>query len=86
MKFKQLNTEFEYFYPKMTNFWTHIASTYSLYIYLIYEQPLCKILYQYINKYEYYKYFPISCDFFTEFWLFYPKNSEFWNYSVWHYV
>ena len=48
----------------MTNFWTHSAWTHSLYLYLIYEQPLCKILYQYINKYGYYKYFPISRDFF----------------------
>ena len=34
-----------------------------MYIYLVYELPLCKILYQYINKYGYYKYFPISRDF-----------------------
>ena len=51
------------FYPKMTHFWTHSASNHSLYLYLIYELPLCKILYQYINKYGYYKDFPISRDF-----------------------
>ena len=60
MKLKQLSKEFEYF-------WTHSVSNHSLYLYLIYEIPMCKILYQYINKYGLYKYFPISCDFFTEF-------------------
>ena len=34
----------------MANFWTHAASNHSLYLYyVIYELPLCKILYQYIN-------------------------------------
>ena len=32
-------------------------------LYLRYELPMCKMLYQYINKYGYYKYFPISRDF-----------------------
>ena len=44
--------------------WTHSVSNHSLYLYLIYELLLCKILDQYITKYGYYKYFPISCDFF----------------------
>ena len=38
---------------------------------------MCKILYQYINKYVYYKYFPISRDFSIEFLLFYPKIANF---------
>ena len=38
---------------------------------------MCKILYQYINKYRYYKYFPISIDFCTEFLLFSPQKSNF---------
>ena len=49
----------------MTNFFTNSAWNHSLYLYLIYELPLCKILYQYINKYGYYEYFPISRDFFN---------------------
>ena len=52
----------------MSNFWTHLPWNHSLYLYLVYELQLCKILNQYINKYGYYNYFPISCDFFfTEF-------------------
>ena len=47
----------------MTNFWTNIVSNHSLYLYLIYELPLCKILYQYINKCGKYRNFPISDDF-----------------------
>ena len=63
MKIKQLSTEFEYFIPKWQILWTHSASNHSLYLYLIYGLPLCKILYQYIDKCGYYKYFPISRDF-----------------------
>ena len=48
----------------------------------MYELPLCTILYQYINKYGYYEYFPISRDFHAEFWLFYPKNSHFWPFQI----
>ena len=36
-----------------------------------------KILYQYINKYWYYKYFPISLDFYTIFYYFSPIKSNF---------
>ena len=62
----------------MTNSWTHSASNQSLYFYLIYDLPLCKILYQYINKYRYYKYFPISHDFFLQnFDYFTPKIASF---------
>ena len=38
---------------------------------------LCKILFQYINKYGYYKYFPISLEFCTKFLLFSPPKSNF---------
>ena len=61
MKFKHLSTEFEYFTPKWLIFW--LTQLRSIAYILIYEQPLGKILYQYINKYGYYKYFPISRDF-----------------------
>ena len=63
MKFKHVSTEFEYFTPKWLIFLTHSTQKHSLYLYLIYELPLGKILYQYINKYGYYRYFPISRDF-----------------------
>ena len=61
----------------MANFWTFSAWYHRVYLYLGYELLLCKILYQYINKYGYYKYFPISLDFCTEFLLFFPKKSNF---------
>ena len=61
----------------MANFWTSSAWYHRVYLYLGYELLLCKILYQYINKYGYYKYFPISLDFCTEFLLFSPKKSNF---------
>ena len=48
----------------MTHLWTHSAWNHSLYLYLEYELPLCKIFCQYIKKCGYYKYFPISHDFF----------------------
>ena len=35
----------------------------------------CKIVYQYINKYGYYKYFQISLNFYTEFTIFPPENQ-----------
>ena len=38
---------------------------------------MCKILYQYINKYRYYKYFPISRDFSQNFDYFTPKIAIF---------
>ena len=49
----------------MANFFTHSAENNSLHLYLIYGQPPCKILGQYIKKCGHYKYFPISRDFFT---------------------
>ena len=59
MKLKQLSTEFKYFTPKWQIF-GFIQLRIIAYIFiLIYELPLCKILYQYINKYGYYKYIPI---------------------------
>ena len=61
----------------MANFLTSSAWYHRVYLYLGYELLLCKILYQYINKYGYYKYFPISLDFCTEFLLFPPKKSNF---------
>ena len=61
----------------MANFWTSSAWYHRLYLYLGYELLLCKIIYQYINKYGYYKYFPISLDFCTEFFYFPPKNQNF---------
>ena len=39
------------------------ALHHSWYLYTGYELPLCKILYQCINKYEYYQDFLISRDF-----------------------
>ena len=50
----------------MANFWTSPACYHRLYLYLGYELLLCNIFYQYVNKYGYYKYFPISLDFCTE--------------------
>ena len=61
----------------MANFWTSSAWYHRLYLYLGYELLLVKIIYQYINKYGYYKYFPISLDFCTGFLLFSPKNQNF---------
>ena len=61
----------------MATFWTSSAWYHRFYLYLGYEPLLCKILYQYINKYGYYKYFPISLDYCTEFLLFSPKKSNF---------
>ena len=65
----------------MANFFTSSAWYHRVYLYLGYEQLLCKILYQYINKYGYYKYFPISIDFCTEF-LLSPPQIKFWTYSA----
>ena len=61
----------------MAYFWTSSAGYHRLYLYLGYELLLCKILYQYINKYGYYKYFPFSRDFCTRFYYFPPKKSNF---------
>ena len=61
----------------MANFWTSSAWYHRVYLYLGYELLLCKIWYQYINKYGYYKYFQISRDFCTEILLFSPKKSNF---------
>ena len=36
----------------MTNVWIHSAWNHSLYLYLIFKLQLCKILYQYINRYS----------------------------------
>ena len=66
----------------MTHFWIHSAWNHSLYLYLIYELQLCKILCQYINKCGYYKYFPIYRDFSHIFYHFTPQNGKFWNYSA----
>ena len=66
----------------MANFWTSSAWYDRFYLYLGYELLLCKMLYQYINKYGYYKYFPISLDFCTEFLLFYPPKIKFWTYPA----
>ena len=60
----------------MANFWTSSAWYHILYLYLGYELLLCKIIYQYINKYGYYKYFPISLDYCTEFLLFFPPKNQ----------
>ena len=57
----------------MANFWSSSAWYHRLYLYLGYELLLCKIFY----KYGYYKYFPISLDFFTECLLFSPQKSNF---------
>ena len=61
----------------MAYFWTPSAWYHRLYLYLGYELLLCKILYQYINKYGYYKYFPFSRDFCTGFLRFPPQKSNF---------
>ena len=37
----------------------------------------CKILYQYINKFGYYKYFPISRDFKHRIFTILPKIANF---------
>ena len=59
--------------PQNSKFWKWSAWHHSWYLYLGYELPLCKILYQCINKYEYYQDFPISRDFWTKFYCFTPK-------------
>ena len=61
----------------MANFLSSSAWYHRVYLYLGYELLLCKILYQYMNKYGYYKYFPISLDFCKEFLLFSPQKSNF---------
>ena len=62
----------------MTHLWTHSAWNHSLYLYLIYELELCKILCKYINECGYYKYFPISRDFFSHIlYHFTPKLASF---------
>ena len=69
MKLKHFSTEFEYFTPKRLIFGLiqlGIIQRCGLYLYLWYELPLCKILYQYVNKYWYFKYFPISRDFYAQ--------------------
>ena len=60
----------------MANFWTSSAWYNRLYLYLGYELLLCKIIYQYMHKYGYYKYFPISLDFSQNFYYFPPKNQN----------
>ena len=60
----------------MANFWTSSAWYHRSYLYLGYELLLCKIIYQYINKYGYYKYFPISLDLCTAFLLFSPQKIK----------
>ena len=79
MKLKQLSTKFEYFTQKWLIFLTDSASNRSLYLHLIYELPLCKILYQYLDKYGKYKYFPISCDFFHKILTILPPKWQFLN-------
>ena len=54
----------------------------SLCLYLSYDLPLCKVLHHYINKYGYYKYFPISPDFSIEFLLFYPKIANLGSIQI----
>ena len=46
---------------------------------------MCKILYIYINKSGYYKYVPISRDFYDIIFTILPQNSKFWIYSAAHY-
>ena len=60
----------------MANFFTSSAWYHRVYLYLGYEQLRCKILYQNINKYGYYKNFPISLDFCTNFLLFFPQKNQ----------
>ena len=59
----------------MAYLWTSSVWYHIFYLYLGYELLLCKILYQFINKYGYYKYFPISLDFCTDF--LHPPKSNF---------
>ena len=62
----------------MTNFWTHSVSNHSLYLYLIYELPLCKVLYQYLNKYmDNTNIFPFLAIFSQNFDYFTPKIAIF---------
>ena len=74
MKLKQLSTEFEYFTPKwqifgliqlifLLNIWTTTVQNFIL-INISTNMDTTNI-------------FPISRNFFTEFWLFYPQNSNF---------
>ena len=66
----------------MANIWTSSAWYHRLYLYLGYELLLCKILYQYVDTYGYYKYFPISLDFCTECLLFSPQKSNFGPFQL----
>ena len=65
----------------MANFWTSSAWYHRLYLYLGYELLLCQILYQYIKKYGYYKYFPNGGHFsqflHRIFYYFPPQKSNF---------
>ena len=46
-----------------------------------YEQPLWKILYQYITRHVHNKYFPISCDSWTDLHYFQKTKPQITNYS-----
>ena len=63
------------FYPKMVHFGL---------IHLDMIAYIFEILYQYVNKYGYYKYFPISRDFKHRNFTILPQNSKIWIYSAWH--
>ena len=59
MKLKDLSTDFEYFTPKMTNFFNHSALNHNLYLHLIYELLLCKNVYQYMKYMDTTNIFPL---------------------------
>ena len=61
----------------MAYFWTSSAWYHRLYLYLGYEQLLCKILYQYINKYDTTNIFHFLAIFAKDFYYFSPQKSNF---------
>ena len=84
MKLKQLSTEFEYFTPKWQIFGL-IQFKIIAYIFIKYMNYHCAKFYNNIStNMDNTNIFQFLAIFFTEFWLFYPKNSNFWTYSAWH--
>ena len=84
MELKQLNTEFEYFTPKWHNLWL-IQLRIIAYIFIYYMNYHCAKFYTNIStNMNTTNIFPFLTIFFTEYWLFYPKNSNFFTYSAWH--
>ena len=84
MKIKHLKTEFEYFTPKWPIFGPIMLEIIA-YIFIQYMNYHCaKFCTNILTNMDTTSIFPFLAIFCTKFWLFYPKNSNFWTYSAWH--